>query len=80
MLNANGRRLTAKGGDIDAKPWYLRVKIEAAQAVSGQTRINALIGHGLRGGETSVKNITVLVPKGERPNIVVKPIQLIALF
>ena len=80
VQNANGRRLTAKGGDIDAKPWYLKVKIEASQALNGQTRINALIGNGIKSGETITKKITVLVPKGERPKIVVKQVQLTTLF
>ena len=60
--NANGKRLTSKGGGVIARVFNVNVKI-----LDKNTMIKA--GYILRNGETVRNNIIVLVPKGERPLI-----------
>ncbi len=64
--NANGKRLTAKSGNVKARDFYINAKVqengkEATKAVKA--------GYIFRNGETLKNNIIVLVPKGERPAI-----------
>lgn len=65
-LNANGKRLTSKGGSVKAKDFYVNVKIKEND--KDVTR-SAKAGYIFRNGETISNNIIVLVPKGERPKI-----------
>lgn len=63
IKNATGKRLTAKSGKINARPWYTQVKL------SDGTKVQAQVGYILRHGESITNKIIVIVPKGERPNI-----------
>jgi ATP-dependent protease Clp ATPase subunit len=58
--NANGKRLTAKGGDVSAKEFDVPVKVN-----DKTTNIKA--GYIFRNGETVRNNIIVLIPKGDKP-------------
>lgn len=69
VTNANGRRLTAKGAIVNAKPWYMNVRVNAQLTANGQTNINAHIANAIKNDETITKAITVLVPKGEKPKV-----------
>ncbi len=63
VKNATGKRLTSKSGKINARPWYTQVKL------GDGTRVQAQAGYILRIGESITNKIIVIVPKGERPNI-----------
>lgn len=65
-LNANGKRLTAKGGSVKAKEFYITVKLK-----ENDKDVNRSVkaGYIFRNGETLSNNIIVLVPKGERPKM-----------
>ena len=58
--NANGKRLTAKGGDISAKEFDVPVKVN-------DKTTSIKVGYIFRNGETVRNNIIVLVPKGDKP-------------
>lgn len=64
--NANGKRLTAKSGDIKARDFNVNVKIK-----EGDKEVNRVVraGYMFRNGETLKTNIIVLVPLNERPVI-----------
>ena len=59
--NANGKRLTAKSGNIKARDFYVNAKLQE----NGKEITKA--GYIFRNGETLKTNIIVLVPKEERP-------------
>jgi hypothetical protein len=67
--NATGKRLTAKKGLVNAKPWYSNVKIPDELAKDKYKMVNAQVGYAIRNGQTSTTRIIVIVPKGERPKI-----------
>ncbi|MFI5185202.1 MAG: hypothetical protein ACHQF0_00600 [Chitinophagales bacterium] len=67
--NATGKRLTAKGGKIQAKPWYTQVKISDEKESNKYKLINAQVGYAVGNGQTLTTKIIVIVPKGERPKI-----------
>lgn len=58
--NANGKRLTSKGGEVKVKDFNVSVKVN-----DRYTTVKA--GYIFRNGETIKDNIIVLVPKGEKP-------------
>jgi hypothetical protein len=64
--NANGKRLTAKTGKVDARDFYVN-----ATVIENGKEINKSVkaGYMFRNNETLKNNIIVLVPKGERPQI-----------
>jgi len=64
--NANGKRLTAKSGNVKAREFNVNVKIK-----EGGKEVNrvARAGYMFRNGETLKANIIVLVPLNERPII-----------
>lgn len=64
--NANGKRLTAKSGDVKARDFNVNVKVK-----EGDKEVTRLVraGYMFRNGETLKTNIIVLVPLGERPVI-----------
>lgn len=64
--NANGKRLTAKSGDVKARDFNVNVKVK-----EGDKEVNRLARAGFmfRNGETLRTNIIVLVPLNERPVI-----------
>ena len=64
--NANGKRLTSKGGSVKARDFYVNAKVniggkEVSQSVKA--------GYIFRNGETLKNNVIVLLPPGERPQI-----------
>ncbi|MBL7700609.1 MAG: hypothetical protein JNM14_00035 [Ferruginibacter sp.] len=64
--NANGKRLTAKSGNVKAREFNVNVKVK-----EGDKEVNrvARAGYMFRNGETLRANIIVLVPLNERPAI-----------
>ncbi len=60
--NANGKRLTAKGGDVSVKDFDVPVKVN-------DKTMNVKAGYIFRNRETVRNNIIVLVSKGDRPAI-----------
>jgi hypothetical protein len=64
--NANGKRLTAKTGNVKARDFNVNVKVK-----EGDKEVNrvARAGFMFRNGETLKANIIVLVPLNERPVI-----------
>jgi hypothetical protein len=62
--NANGKRLTAKGGTVKARDFFVNAKVNEGGKEISRT-VNA--GYIFRNGETIKTNIIVLVPKGDRP-------------
>ena len=70
IINANGRRLTAKSVKITVPEFYVTVKVdENGKEITKQTKA----GYILRNGESIRTSIIVLVPLGEKPNITVAP-------
>jgi len=73
-LNANGKRLTSKGGKVMARPFTVpyqqKIKNSEGKEVITTTQIQA--GHMLRNGETVSNTFIAIVPDGERPNIKVR--------
>jgi hypothetical protein len=67
--NANGKRLTAKSGKVNAKPWYMQVRVPDEANASKYKLINAQAGYAIKNGQTFSSKIIVIVPKGERPKI-----------
>jgi len=66
-VNATGKRLTAKKGTVNAKPWYTNVRIPDA-TVKDKFRLEyAQAGYAIRDGQTISNRLIVIVPKGERP-------------
>ena len=68
-LNATGKRLTAKGGKVLARPFMVpyqqRIKNADGKEVLTTTTVQA--GHILRNGETINNTFIAIVPDGERP-------------
>jgi hypothetical protein len=62
--NANGKRLTAKSGNVKARDFYVNAKV---QENGKEVTRSVKAGYIFRNGETLRTNIIVLVPKGERP-------------
>ena len=67
--NATGKRLTAKKGNVTAKPWYTNVRIPDELVKDKYRTVNAMVGYGIRNGQTITTRIIVIVPKGEKPKI-----------
>ena len=66
-VNATGKRLTAKKGTVNARPWYTNVRIQD-EAVKEKSRlVYAQAGYAIRDGQTISNRLIVIVPKGERP-------------
>jgi hypothetical protein len=63
VKNATGKRLTSKSGKVNARSWFTQFKLPDG------TRVQAQAGFILRIGESVSNKITVIVPKGERPNV-----------
>lgn len=61
-INANGKRLTSKGGQVKAKDFMVQVKMN-------DKMVPVKAGYIFRNGESIRDNIIVLVPKDERPKI-----------
>ncbi|MBS1621408.1 MAG: hypothetical protein JST10_15070 [Bacteroidetes bacterium] len=68
-LNATGKRLTARKGNVSANPWYTPVKIPDEQAKDKYRIVNAEAGFAIINGQTITSRIIVIVPKGERARV-----------
>jgi hypothetical protein len=65
-LNATGKRLTSKGGNVKAKPFFVPyTKDGNTKKIEG--------GYLLKNGSRATSTLIVIVPKGERPKFKVKP-------
>ncbi len=70
VKNATGKRLTSKGAKIEAEKIMQLVKVEQVQiAGNNEGIVNAVIGFGVRNAQTIRKTLTVIVPKGQRPDV-----------
>jgi hypothetical protein len=71
IKNATGKRLTSKGGKVEAQPWYTNVKLDNPVGTpNGNTNVvNAQVGFAVKSGQTVSRKIIVIVPKGERPKV-----------
>ncbi len=63
VKNATGKRLTAKSGKVNAKPFYAYVKLPDG------TKANAQVGYALKNGESITNKIIVIVEKGQKPKV-----------
>jgi hypothetical protein len=68
-INATGKRLTAKKGVVNAKPWYTNVKIPDEQAKDTYRMVNAQAGYAIQNGQTVTTKIIVIVPDNEKPKL-----------
>lgn len=71
VRNANGKRFTSKDAKLTAKDWWVRVKVtEKDNNGKDVTRLRDMqAGYIFRRGDQLRNQITVLVPKGEQPNV-----------
>jgi hypothetical protein len=71
VRNANGKRFTSREAKVNAKDWWVRVKVtEKDNNGKDVTRLRDLpAGYIFRRGDQLRNQITVLVPKGEQPNV-----------
>jgi hypothetical protein len=67
--NATGKRLTAKKGNVSAKPWFTNVRIPDEANRGKYKTLNAQVGYAIRNGQTLTNRIIVIVPKGQRPKV-----------
>lgn len=71
VRNANGKRFTSRDAKVNAKDWWVRVKVtEKDSNGKDVVRLRDMqAGYIFRRGEQLKNQITVLVPKGEQPNV-----------
>ncbi len=65
-VNATGKRLTSKGGNVKAKPFKVPYN-------NNGTTVKVEGGYLLKNGSRASSDIIVIVAKGERPKIKVRP-------
>ena len=65
-VNATGKRLTSKGGNVKAKPFKVPY-------TSNGTTVKVEGGYLLKNGSRASADIIVIVPKGEKPKFKVRP-------
>lgn len=71
VRNANGKRFTSRDAKVNAKDWWVRVKVTEKDS-NGKDVVrlrNMQAGYIFRRGDQLKNQITVLVPKGEQPNV-----------
>lgn len=73
-LNATGKRMTSKNGNIKAQPFTVpyRQTVKNAEGKDVTTTTNVQAGHMLRNGESVSSDFIVIVPEGERPRMKVR--------
>ncbi len=77
VLNATGKRLTAKSAKLESKKILQTVKIESVTLPNNTNGIvQAVVGYGIKNGEIIKRNIIVIVPKSERPNVMCNAITI----
>ncbi len=69
VRNASGKRFTSRDAKLNAKDWWVRVKVtEKDNNGKDVTRLRDMpAGYIFRKGDQLRNQITVLVPKGEQP-------------
>ena len=67
--NATGKKLTAKKGNVSAKPWFTNVRIPDETVKDKYRTVYAQVGYAVRNGQTLTSRIIVIVPKDERPKL-----------
>jgi opacity protein-like surface antigen len=67
--NATGKRMTAKKGNVGAKAFYANVRVRDEITKDKYRTIWAQVGYAILNGQTVTTKITVIVPKGERPKM-----------
>ena len=79
VRNANGKRFTSRDAKLNAKDWWVRVKVTEKDSNGKDiTRLRDMpAGYIFRKGDQLRNQITVLVPKGEQP-VVEAALQYIA--
>ena len=71
VRNANGKRFTSREAKLNAKDWWVRVKVNEKDSNGKDvTRLRDMqAGYIFRRGDQLKNQIIVLVPKGEQPNV-----------
>lgn len=69
--NATGARLTSKGCSLSASPCNLEVLIDDKDAHGNAVQIRRMahLGYWIKPGETISTNVIMIVPLGERPQV-----------
>jgi hypothetical protein len=73
-VNATGKRLTSKGGNLKARTFYVPYEV-SEKTTDGKTRTTTVKvegGYILKNGATVSNDFIVIVPKGERPKFKVR--------
>lgn len=75
-INATGARLTAKSGEVNAKPMYVtaRVSVKDDKGKSTMENQKVQIGYYLGVGESVENNVIFIVPLNTKPDIKVRVI------
>ena len=78
-LNATGKRLTSKGGSLNAKPFFVPYTstIKGSDGKDVKNTVSVQAGHILRNGESVTSDFIVIVPKDERPRMKVRVRELV---
>ena len=81
-LNATGRRMTSKSGNLSARPFVVpyRQTVKNAEGKDVTTTTNVPAGFVLRNGESVTDRIIVIVPAGEQPRMRVRVQEIIDNF
>lgn len=71
IRNANGKRFTSKDAKVYAKPWWVRVKSNEKDSNGKEVmRLRDMqAGYIFQRGDQLKAQVTVLVPKGEKPSV-----------
>lgn len=73
-LNATGKRLTSKGANLKARPFYVPYS-QPEKGADGKTvyrNVRVQGGYLLKNGSSVSNDLIVIVPKGERPRFKVR--------
>lgn len=71
VRNANGKRMTSRDAKLNAREWFVPVRVSEKDAEGKTvTRVREMMaGHIFRVGDNLETSIIVLVPNGERPKV-----------
>jgi hypothetical protein len=72
VKNATGKRLTSKGAKVEPKAIRTLVKIDERLLKNPINKglVEGVIGYGISNNESVRKTIIVILPKGEKPNVI----------
>lgn len=73
-VNATGKRLTSKGGNVKAKAFFVPYEYDEKTADGKTTKREVKVegGYMIKNGSTISNDFIVIVPKGERPKFKVR--------